>query len=207
MSIEMLLTNAVGEKGELGTAEKIGGGGGGGGGTDNRYIVEFTESGGVYTANKPYAKIAEAFSAGKEIVADIGTGLLPMVSTGSSFYTYFAGVDGTSLTVISLSSGDVVTVAIVDVAPTTITVTTATPSIAAADNTIYECGELTSLTVSSFPATGEFSIVFISGATATVLSVPNTMIMPDGFAVEASTRYEINVKNGYAVVGSWSVSS
>ena len=91
--------------------------------------------------------------------------------------------------------------------PTVVTVSGATPTITAADNTIYECGTLTSLTVSSFPATGEFSVTFTSGAAATTLSVPQTMIMPDGFSVDANTRYEINVKNGYAVVAGWTVSA
>ena len=95
-----------------------------------------------------------------------------------------------------------------EAAPTAVTDLSSTSiTLEAAANTVYNYGTLTSLTVSSFPATGEFSITFTSGATATVLSVPNTMIMPDSFAVEANTRYEINVKNGYAVVGSWAVSA
>ena len=93
-------------------------------------------------------------------------------------------------------------------APTVVTDLSSTSiTLEAAANTVYNYGTLTSLTVSSFPATGEFSITFTSGATATVLSVPNTMIMPDSFAVEANTRYEIDCKDGYAVVGSWAVSA
>lgn len=77
----------------------------------------------------------------------------------------------------------------------------------AANNTIYQYGELTALTISSIPASGAFIITFTSGATPTVLTVPNTMIMPDGFAVEANTRYEINVRDGYALVAGWAVSA
>ena len=92
----------------------------------------------------------------------------------------------------------------VQILPTTVTVSGSTPSIAAEDNTIYECGELTSLTVSSIPASGWFEIDFDSGATATVLSLPNDLDvrMPSGFSVEADTHYEINVKNGWPMVGS-----
>ena len=87
------------------------------------------------------------------------------------------------------------------------TVTGATPTIAAAANTIYKCGEITSLTISSFPATGEFAVIFISGATPTSFTPPESMVMPDDFNIEANTRYEINVYDGYAVVASWAVSA
>lgn len=80
-------------------------------------------------------------------------------------------------------------------------------TLAAADNTIYKYGTLSSLTVSSFPATGAFSITFTSGSTATTLTVPQTLVMHDSFTVEANTRYEINVLDGYAVAAGWSVSA
>lgn len=90
--------------------------------------------------------------------------------------------------------------------PASVTVTGATPTIAAADNTIYECGELTSLTVSTIPATGDFIIRFTSGATATTTSFPVGMVFPEAFAAEANTRYEINVSNGYALAAGWPTS-
>ena len=88
--------------------------------------------------------------------------------------------------------------------PTVTAVSGTTPTIAAADNTIYECGECTTLTVSSFPASGEFLIVFASGSTPTTLSLPNDLDarMPSGFTVEADTHYEISVRNGWPMVGS-----
>lgn len=91
--------------------------------------------------------------------------------------------------------------------PTVETVSGATPSIEAAANTIYECGELTSLTITSFPASGEFTIKFDSGSTPTTFTEPTGMIMPDGFSIEANKHYEINVSNGYAVKADWTVSA
>ena len=82
----------------------------------------------------------------------------------------------------------------------TVTVSGTTPSIAAADNTIYECGELTSLTISSFPATGKFWIWFTSGAT------PTTTTGIANFTAEANKLYKITVENGYATYDSWPVS-
>ena len=84
-------------------------------------------------------------------------------------------------------------------------VTGATPTIEAADNTIYVCGELTSLTISSIPQSGTFVVKFNSGATPTTFTEPTGMKMPDGFTVEANTHYEINCQDGYAVAASWTI--
>ena len=83
----------------------------------------------------------------------------------------------------------------------------ATVSIAPTDNTIYNCGTLTSLTITNPPATGEYTIVFTSGSTATTTTIPNTILGLESFAAEANTLYEINVLDNRAVVGSWEVSS
>lgn len=91
--------------------------------------------------------------------------------------------------------------------PTVTTISGSTATIAAADNTIYECGELTSLTINNPPATGAYSIVFTSGATATTTTIPATILGLEDFAAEANTIYEINVLDNRAVVGSWAVSS
>ena len=86
-----------------------------------------------------------------------------------------------------------------------INVSGTTPTITPADNTIYKCGELTSLTISNPPATGAYSIVFTSGSTATTTTIPETILGLESFAAEANTLYEINVLDNRAVVGSWAV--
>lgn len=92
-------------------------------------------------------------------------------------------------------------------AETIATVTGATPSIEPADHHIYKCGTLTSLTITDPPATGAYSIVFTSGATATTTTIPATILGLEDFAPEANTMYEINVLDNRAVVGSWAVIS
>lgn len=94
---------------------------------------------------------------------------------------------------------------VVDKSATVETISGTTATIAASANTIYNCGELTALTISSVPASGAFTVIFTSGSTATVFTEPSGMTMPDGFSVEANKRYEINVSDGYAVVASWPV--
>ena len=81
----------------------------------------------------------------------------------------------------------------------------AAPVIDAADNKIYQCGELTSLTIRSFPIYGEFTLRFVSGAAAAALNVPSNLKLPDGFTVAANTRYELRVTSGYAVEHHWTV--
>lgn len=90
---------------------------------------------------------------------------------------------------------------------TTVTVEGATPTLTPAANTIYECGELTSLTISNPPANGAYSIVFTSGSTATTTTFPATILGLEDFAAEANTIYEINVLDNRAVVGKWAVSA
>lgn len=91
--------------------------------------------------------------------------------------------------------------------PTTVSSSETTVSITPQNNTIYQFGELTSLTIANSPATGAYSIIFTSGSTATTTVIPNTMLGLEDFAAEANTIYEINVLNNRAVVGSWAVSA
>ena len=77
------------------------------------------------------------------------------------------------------------------------TVTGTTPSITPVANKVYECGELTSLTISNPPATGKYSIIFFSGAT------PTTTVGIENFVAEANKRYKITVEDNYATYDSW----
>ena len=92
-------------------------------------------------------------------------------------------------------------------APIYVTVSGSDVTITPVHNRIYECGELTSLTINNPPAHGAYSIVFTSGATATTTTFPATILGLEDFAAEANTLYEINVLDNRAVVGSWAVSS
>ena len=90
--------------------------------------------------------------------------------------------------------------------PTIETVSGSTLTLTAADNHVYICGELSSLSVSSFPATGAFIVIFDSGSVATGCDW-GTLVMPDDFTEEANMHYEINVLNGYALCAGWSNAS
>lgn len=91
--------------------------------------------------------------------------------------------------------------------PIIVSVDGTSPEITPTDHTIYNCGTLTSLTVSNPPSAGAYTIVFTSGSTATQTTFPATILGLEDFAAEANTLYEINVLDNRAVVGSWKVSS
>ena len=71
-------------------------------------------------------------------------------------------------------------------------------------------GAITSLTVTfNTPPTGclaHYHFDFLSGSTAATLAMPQGVIMPDNFAVEASKKYEVDVLNNCGVVMSWTTS-
>lgn len=87
------------------------------------------------------------------------------------------------------------------------TVTGANPVIAGVANHRYMCGEVATISITP-PASGIIDVVFSSGTTATVLTVPSTVKWPDWFdpsSLDASANYEINIMDGvYGAVMMWS---
>lgn len=91
------------------------------------------------------------------------------------------------------------------VATKSVEVTGTDLNITAVSNTRYICGELS--TLAFIPsATGISDVIFTSGSSKTILTLPNTVKMPDWFEVEANMTYEISIADGvYGVVTSWAV--
>lgn len=86
------------------------------------------------------------------------------------------------------------------------TVTGSTPSITAAANHRYLCGEVSTILFTP-SATGICEVIFTSGTTAAVLTLPNTVKLPawfDATILDTNTIYEINVLDGvYLAVMMW----
>lgn len=87
-----------------------------------------------------------------------------------------------------------------------ITVTGTTPTITGASGYRYVCGEVATISITP-PATGIIDVVFASGSTAAVLTVPSTVRWPAWFdpdALEANATYEISIMDGvYGAVMLW----
>ena len=79
-----------------------------------------------------------------------------------------------------------------------------TPTITALSGVWYVCGEVATLDFTPC-ATGMCDVVFTSGSTPTVVTLPDTVKFPDGeLTIEADTTYEINILDGvYGVVMAW----
>lgn len=90
-----------------------------------------------------------------------------------------------------------------------VTVSGTDPVITAEGNTRYICGEVTTLSFTP-PATGICEVLFTSGSTATVLTVPNTVRWANGFdptALETDMTYELNILGGIGIAISVEVSA
>lgn len=86
-----------------------------------------------------------------------------------------------------------------------VTVSGTTPTITAERDTRYICGEVVSLSFTPC-ANGLCDVRFTSGSTATVLTLPNTVKMPEWWdgTCEPNTVYEINIMDGvYGAVMTW----
>lgn len=71
----------------------------------------------------------------------------------------------------------------------------------------FTSDSLTSLTI-TLAATNDipqYHFDFLSPSTATTLTMPATVTMPDGFSVAANQRYEIDILRGYGVAQNWAV--
>ena len=87
-----------------------------------------------------------------------------------------------------------------------VNVTGTDPVITAQPSYRYNCGEVTTLTITP-PSSGTIDFIFTSGTTPTVLDLPSTVKMPSWWiGVEANTTYEMCITDGvYCGVMSWDV--
>ena len=192
-------------------AAQLAGSGSGSGGGMELILVTFSYTEGLgFSCDKTLAEITAAKDAGKYVEGVYDGQYCPLVrlSNDAAVFQRLASSSGVDMGVLMVGAkgvlGDFVRLAL---AEAEVNVSGSDAVIYAQDNTIYQCGELTSLTIDSYPASGMFAIVFTSGATATTTTFPATILGLEDFAAEANTTYEINVLDGRAVVGSWEVSA
>ena len=85
--------------------------------------------------------------------------------------------------------------------PVVQSVTGTEATITAEDNHVYSCGEITSLTITDSAQNISFKVDFTSGSTATVINTPSGYKAPGGdLTAEANKEYELDVRNGKAVL-------
>ena len=84
-----------------------------------------------------------------------------------------------------------------------ITVSGANPVINGVSDTMYICGEVSTITINPPASGGIIDVIFTSGSTVAVLNLPQTVKMPYWFEVEANKTYEINIFHNLGVVMAW----
>lgn len=72
-----------------------------------------------------------------------------------------------------------------------------------ANNTVYTAGEITSLEITNAAEGAIYTVIFISGETPATLDIPEEIIFPEDFEIEANTRYELNIWNNYGLAAGW----
>ena len=88
---------------------------------------------------------------------------------------------------------------------TVVEVTGSDPQIVGVDNTRYVCGEVDTISITP-PDTGIIDVIFISGSSKAVVTLPDTVMMPEWYDIESDRIYEINIMDGvYGSVMSWPV--
>ena len=148
--------------------------------------------------NKPDAKtIAEALpevGSGGEVTA------AAVVSATGEMNETQASATRTNIGAASLSEQAMLITRVTNAEGIEVPVLASDATITPQMNHIYKCGTLTSLTVTDPPATGEYTIVFTSGATPTVCSFDDIRWPNDEApSIEANTEYEIIVKDNRGV--------
>ena len=85
-------------------------------------------------------------------------------------------------------------------------ITSSTPTITGSPNMRYVCGTVSTLSITP-PASGTIIVRFTSGSPAAILTLPNTVKMPEWWSgVEANYTYELCIEDGvYGSVVSWAV--
>lgn len=56
------------------------------------------------------------------------------------------------------------------------------------------------------PMLTQYHFDFTTGSTAPTVTLPDSVVMPDGFSVEANKRYEVDILNNYGAVMAWAIS-
>lgn len=82
-------------------------------------------------------------------------------------------------------------------------VTGSNPVINGVSGTRYICGEVSTISITP-PSQGIIDVIFTSGSPAAILTLPQTVKMPNNFLVGTYATYEINIMDGiYGAVMAW----
>lgn len=126
-----------------------------------------------------------------------------MASSSNAVGAYTAEAKSAIQTMLGV---DIPTIAAQVEIPLVETVSGTEVTITGQPNTRYVCGEVTSISITP-PESGSIDVIFTSGTSVALLTLPSTVRMPDWFdatALETNTTYEILITDGvYGSVMTW----
>ena len=135
--------------------------------------------------------------------------IVPYFQHASAFYGLAKAAGDTTQSASSNAVGNYTETAkskIHEMLDAPVTVSGTTPTITGKAGIRYICGEVSTLSITP-PASGIIDVIFTSGSTPTVLTVPSTVKFPEWFdptSLVANTTYEINIADGvYGAVMTW----
>lgn len=183
-------------------------------GTEAAFGIRINLSGKLYTDTPSSVEMKAGTQAYKPIVPATqhtsvfyglakAAGDTTMSSSSNAVGTYTAEAKAAIHTMLGIDPASIA--AQVDI-PLVETVSGTTPTITGQPNVRYVCGEVSTISITP-PASGSVDVIFESGSTAAVLTVPNTVKWPawfDATTLEADTTYEILITDGvYGSVMTW----
>ena len=177
------------------------------GGQDIYGVYKLDNTGSGLQIYNGYLTIYAAIDALVKLGAASFTPITPLRQHLATFYglAKIAGADEKNSTLTAGTYSENAKSKISDMLNSPVTVSGTTPTITAMSGVRYVCGEVATLSITP-PASGCCDIVFESGSTPTVLTVPNTVKWANGFdptSLDANTTYEINIMDGLGVAVAW----
>ena len=154
---------------------------------------------GDYIKNKPDLSLKldanqGAVNSGRLMAVNSSGGVVPAAAAGFDVVITETNISGDdySITLDDDDSGGVVQVS------------GSTPSIVGVANTRYVCGTVSTISITP-PASGTIDVIFTSGSSVAVLTLPNTVKMPEWWTgVETNHTYELLITDGvYGSVMAW----
>lgn len=182
-------------------------------------VVKVKSSNGVYIASDDFLSIVRASLNGVKNGDEGYNPITPLLQHRSVFYGLAKAAGDTTQSVSDNAVGTytdeaktaIKTMLGIDMsslAPFVEEVSGTTPVITAEANIRYVCGEVATIDITP-PSVGTCDVIFESGSTASVLTVPNTVKFPEWFdatSLEVDTIYEIIITDGiYGMVMSWAI--
>lgn len=180
---------------------------------DSGYLTSFTETDPTVPAwakasTKPTYTAAEVGAATQADITNAINSLIVVSDTAPSDSSAKIWIDNNNENSVQVPTVEEMNTALAAKEDKTqiVNVSDTDPVITAAANTQYICGEVATLSFTP-AASGVSDIIFESGTTATVLTVPSTVKFPEWFDpsdLEANKVYEISIMNGvYGAVMAW----